>query len=140
MKRFFVLFLMLATVGFASVTSSTFTTVSENAVYYISTDYASGSRGEHVGLYIEYTKGDETSINMTIEWYPNFSWASSGYYAIGERASDETIQPVTLKFDTTDKVMFRVKVPAGMSRLYVTFAYVGGTTGTLKINGVPERL
>jgi len=131
---------MMAAAGFAAVTSSTFTTVSANSVYYISTDYAPGSRGEHVGLYIEYTNGDETSIDMTIEWYPNFSWASGGYYGIGERASDETAQPVTIKFDTTDKLMFRIKVPAGMSRLYVTFTYVGGTTGTLKINGVPERL
>ncbi|MFA5378045.1 MAG: hypothetical protein WC455_20000 [Dehalococcoidia bacterium] len=140
MKRFLILFLLMSAVGFSAVSSSTFTTVSVNSVYYISTDYAPGSRGEHVGLYIEYTKGDESSVNMTIEWYPNFDWASSGYYAIGERASDETAQPVTIKFDTTDKLMFRVKVPAGMSRLYVTFAYVGGTTGTFKINGVPERL
>ena len=140
MKRFLILFLLMPTVGFSAVSSSTFTTVSTNSVYYISTDYASGSRGEHVGLYIEYTKGDESSINMTIEWYPVFDWASSGYYVIGERASDETVQPVTLKFDTTDKVMFRVKVPAGMSRLYITTTYVGGSTGTFKINGVAERL
>ena len=139
MKKLFIILMLLVFPVFGAVSSSTFTTVSANTVYYVLTEVGVGVSANYISLFIGYTKGDETSINMTIEWLPDETWAGTTYYAIGERTSDETISPVILKFDTTDNVMFRVKVPYGMSRMYVTFAYVGGTTGALIVNARKER-
>ncbi len=139
MKRLFVYLMLCGAVAFGAVSTSTLTQVSANSVYNISTEFGPGVRGQHVTLYIDYTKGDETSVDMTIEWMPTGSWGSTDYYAVGERASDESAGPVTIKFDTTDKLMFRVKVPAATSRMYITTTYQSGTTGTFKVNAVVEK-
>lgn len=138
MKKIIFLFLMVGTL-MGGVSTSTFTQITANQVYYISTAFGAGVRGEHVALYVEYINGDETSVDLTIEWLPNFTWAGTTYYAIGERGGDETMQPVTLKFDTTDNTMYRVKVPAAASLMYITTTYVGGSTGTFKINAIVEK-
>jgi hypothetical protein len=138
MKRFILLFL-LSGLLFPAVSTSTFTVVSANAVYYVSTEFGAGVRSNYIGLYIEYTKGDESSVDVTLNWLPNYTWAGTSYYAVGERANDETMQPVTLKFDTTGKTMYKIGVPAGASRLYIVIAYQSGSTGTFKMNHVNER-
>lgn len=137
MKKLFIILLLLGFPVFGAVTSSTFTTVSANTVYYISAEFGPGVPAAHIALYVEYTKSSDTSADMTIEWLPDETWAGTTYYAIGERASDETMQPVTLKFDTTDNTMYRIRVPAGMSRMYITVA--GIIAGTLKVNARRER-
>lgn len=138
MKRFILLFL-LSGLLFPAVSTSTFTEVSANAVYYVSTEFGAGVRSNYIGLYIEYTKGDETSVDLVIHWLPNLSWAGTTYYAVGERSSDETMGPVTLKFDTTGNTMYRIQVPAAASRMYITTTYQSGSTGTFKINAVQEK-
>lgn len=139
MKKLLILLLLVGFPVFGAVSSSTFTTVSANSVYYVSTEFGPGVPAQYISLYVTYTKGDETSLNVTISWLPDETWAGTTYYAIGERASDETMQPVTLKFDTNGSTMYRIKVPAGTSRMYLGFAYVSGSTGVMVFNSRRER-
>ena len=141
MKKIFLCLFLLAFSAFGAVSSSTLTTVSANAVYYVSTEFGAGVQAKFINIYVGYTKGNETSIDITIAWMPDAyeTWGSSTYYTIGERAGDETMQPVTLKFDTTGNTFYQIKVPAGVQRMYILPSYVGGTTGVMVLNTRKEK-
>ena len=141
MKKVFTILFLLSVCVFGAVSSSTFTTVSANAIYYISTAAGTGVQAKFMDIYIDYTKGNETSLNVTIGWMPDTyeTWGSSDYFIVNERATDETIQPVTLKFDTTGKSFFQIKVPTNTQRMYFTTTYVSGSTGVLVANAKPEK-
>jgi hypothetical protein len=139
MKKILILLLLVGFPVFGAVSSSTLTTVVANTTYYIATEFGPGVQARHISLFIDYTIGDEDYVSMTIEWKPDETWAGTSYYAIGERTWWWNVEPVTFYFYATDRTYFRVLVPDGMSRMYVTFAYSGGTSGAFILNARRER-
>jgi hypothetical protein len=142
MKKLFLILLLVALPVFGAVTSSTLTTVVANTTYYVSTEFGPGVQARHISLFIDYTVGDEHYVSMTIEWKPDETWAGTSYYAIGERTWWWNVEPVVFYFYATDRTYFRVLVPDGMSRMYVTIAYDDGTLagyGAFILNARRER-
>jgi len=141
-KRLFILLMVIGLSLFGAVSSSTLTTVTANEVYYVSTEIGVGLQAQHVSLYIEYTKGDEDGVYMSLGWLPDADWAGTTYYIISERVLWWGAIPLIFDFWADYNEMFRIRVPQGISRLYVIIDYDGGTEagwGTFKINTKMEK-
>jgi hypothetical protein len=118
--------------------TDTMVEVVANSTYFFTTMLGPGSSAKHITLYFEYIKGDETSIDLELQWQTIYPWALGKTYAVGERKSDSSISPVLLKNTETGNVMFRVPVPDQVDGLFLVASYVGGTTGTLRMNACWE--
>jgi len=77
-------------------------------------------------LYVDYTKGDGTSVTMKIASVNKLIHASNAYEA--SLFATATIAPITATFSTTGKYRFEISLAGPEQSLIVTFAFTGGTT------------
>ena len=142
MKKLFIVLLLLVFPVFGAVTTSTLTMVTLNEVYYISTEMGVGLQAQHISLYIDHTMGDEDAVLVTLAWMPDATWASAEPYIISERVLWWGAIPLVFEIWGSYNEFFRIRVPEGVSRLYVNIEYDGGTVagwGTFKIDAKRER-
>jgi hypothetical protein len=82
---------------------------------------------KHVFLYVDYTKGNGTSVAMTLGSI-NPSVHATSLFEHAEFAT-ATIAPVTATFSATAaKYRFKIPVSPGESRFVATFVFTGGDT------------
>ncbi|MCZ7404483.1 MAG: hypothetical protein O8C67_06080 [Candidatus Methanoperedens sp.] len=82
---------------------------------------------KHVFLYVDYTKGNGTSVTMTLGSI-NPSIHATSLFEHAEFAT-ATIAPITATFSATAaKYRFKIPVSPGESKFVATFAFTGGDT------------
>lgn len=85
-------------------------------------------------LYVKYTKGDETSIDITFQVYDENNPLSEEFYII-ERKTDKTIEKY--KFILTESGNYIIPCPSPESAEFITIVidYTGGSSGDIQIFG-----
>lgn len=79
-----------------------------------------------VFIYVDYTKGDGTSVTLKLSSVNKSIHATNGYeHAVFATA---TIAPITATFNASGRYRFEINVTPGESSFIATFAFTGGTT------------
>jgi len=91
----------------------------------------------NVFLYVDYTKGNGTSVTMTLGSV-NPSVHATSLFEHAEFTT-ATIAPVTATFSATAaKYRFKIPVSPGESQFVATFAFTGGTTQAVICDLYPD--
>jgi hypothetical protein len=157
MKKIFATILLLVactmfSFGAFTYTTTTFTQVGTTGVWYIALNNTSGtvlgwrkytsSPGKEIVIDIDYTKGDETSINFTYGFAYKTSYATApvaadySYVSTGVAAVAKDTRTIT----GSSRFSFIVAVPDRASHLFISWGNTGGTpTGTIAWAGYVSR-
>ncbi len=91
---------------------------------------------ESVFVYLDYTKGNGTSVTMKLgSIHPKIHAANEYQHSEFKTA---TIAPITATFDATGKHRFEIPVQNGESKVKATFAFSGGDTQVVVCDLVPN--
>jgi hypothetical protein len=91
---------------------------------------------ESVFIYLDYTKGNGTSVTMKLGSIHPKIHATNEYQHSEFKTA--TIAPITATFDATGKHRFEIPVQNGESKVKATFAFSGGDTQVVVCDLVPN--
>jgi hypothetical protein len=95
------------------------------------------SGNDEVILVVDYTKGDETTVDFTFGLnFPTFSNLEVQYQ---ERNTSDIMENMTIKLNATGKTSIPLPVPKCTDKLYIYPTNAGGTpTGSFTLYGIDD--